>query len=653
MSRSIILSNGELCVALDRFAEVRDIYFPHVGLEDHVRGHYMHRIGIWADGRMAWLSEDPEWEIKVSCEEQALASAVTARHQTLGVELTIKDIVYNERPVFLRRISITNTGAANRVIKLFMSHQFEIYKQHGGDTAYFDPLSHTVIHYKGRRVFLIGAQLDGTPFDDYVIGLANFHGKEGSHRDADDGMLSKNAIEHGPVDSVIGLSGSYAPGQSRVAYYWIAAAQSIAEAHELNAYVAKKSPEHLVRTATSFWHAWLNAPVRDLSSLSPAHVALFRRSLLYVRAHVDTDGGVLASVDSDMLQYGLDTYCYVWGRDSAFAAVALDRAGDTNVAKRYFEFCRDVMTEEGYLMHKYLPDRSLGSSWHPWVKDGQFQLPIQEDETALTLIALREHYEHSRDLEFLEEVFNALVERAGNFLVRYRDASTGLPQSSYDLWEEQRGVSTFTAAAVVGALNAAADLSAVLGKETHEANYRAAAEEVRRGIMEHLWDDERGVFYKMISPDGVPDKTIDISSAYGVFAFGVLPARDPKLARAFEHSVRTLSYGIPTGGIARYERDAYYRLEERSAGNPWIITTLWYAEYLIEAAQDEQGLARARDIFDWVEHHALPSGVLSEQLHPESGEQLSASPLTWSHAGYVIAVLRYIDKAQELGVARR
>ena len=38
MARSIVLSNGELCVALDKFAEVRVIFYPHVGLEDLVRG---------------------------------------------------------------------------------------------------------------------------------------------------------------------------------------------------------------------------------------------------------------------------------------------------------------------------------------------------------------------------------------------------------------------------------------------------------------------------------------------------------------------------------------------------------------------------------------------------------------------------------------
>jgi oligosaccharide amylase len=653
MSRSIVLSNGELCVALDRFAEVRDVYFPHVGLEDHVRGHYVHRLGVWVEGQMSWFSEDPAWEITIQCEEEALASTITARHARLGVELVFKDIVYNERPVFLRRVRITNRADRTRDIKLYFGHQFEIYKSHGGNTAYFDPSTHSLIHYKGRRVFLMGATLDGEPFSDYATGLSNFQGKEGTHRDAEDGILSKNPIEHGAADSVLGLYGTYAPGVTRTCYYWLAAARSIAEAHELNQYIVEKTPEHLVRSTTDYWRAWVNAYQWSFYGLLPEHTALFKRSLMYVRAHVDVEGGILASSDSDMLQYGLDTYSYVWQRDAAYTALALDRAGDTNVAKRFFEFCKATISKDGYFMHKYLPDTSLGSSWHPWIMNGEPQLPIQEDETALVVYAFYEHYKHSHDLEFLEAMYNPLIEKAANFMLEYRDADTKLPKPSYDLWEEKRGVSTFTASAVFGALNAAAELSKTLGKGDNERKYRTAANEVRDGILSHLWDEKKGIFVKMINrKDGVTttDATLDISSVYGVFTFGVVPPEDTKLARAWTATVRQLSYGISIGGLARYEGDDYYRMDKQAAGNPWIVTTLWYAEYLIATAKSEADFGRVREIFSWVAKYAQTSGVIAEQLNPKTGVQFSAAPLTWSHASYVIAVLKYLDRLEDLGL---
>lgn len=655
MSRSIVLGNGELAIALDSHGLVRDVYYPHVGYEDHVRGHYVHRIGVWVDGVMTWLGEDLAWDIKISCEEDALASSILAKHGGLKVQLNFKDIVYNERPVFLRRVAVHNMSDRAREIKLYFGHQFEIYKSHGGDTAYFDPVAHALIHYKGRRVFLIQASLDGVDFQDYATGLAGFKGHEGTHRDADDGHLSKNPIEHGPADSVIGLYAKYAPGASRTCYYTLLAEKTIPDALKLHKYVVLKTPEHILQTASDYWRAWIGAYDWHFYKLTPEQVALFKRSLFFVRAHVDNGGGIIASLDSDMLQHGLDTYAYVWPRDAAYAAMALDAAGDTNVAKRFFEFCKTVISEEGYFMHKYLPDGALGSSWHPWIKDGQFQLPIQEDETALVLIALARHYEHSRDLEFLEDVFNPLVERAADFMLSYRDPESGLPRASYDLWEEKRGSTTFTAAAVYGALMAAAAVSKILGKDNHEKRYREGAASIARAVIEHLWDEKRGAFCKMLQYGGKSrtlDATIDISSAYGIFTFGVLSVDDPKLTAAFENSVRVLSEGIESGGISRYEGDDYFRSSKDAPSNPWMIATLWYAEYLIARAKTDADLDRVRVIFSWVAKHALPSGVLPEQLNPRTGEPISATPLTWSHAAYVSAVLKYLDRVEEIGLCK-
>jgi GH15 family glucan-1,4-alpha-glucosidase len=282
-----------------------------------------------------------------------------------------------------------------------------------------------------------------------------------------------------------------------------------------------------------------------------------------------------------MLQYGLDTYSYVWPRDAAYAAIALDQAGDAAmIARRFFEFCNATISKDGYFMHKYLPDRSLGSSWHPWIRNGHSELPIQEDETALVICALYNHYTHGRDIEFVAAMYSSLVEKAADFLVSYRDPTTGLPLSSYDLWEEKRGSSTFTASAVFGALQAAAALSKAVNKTDNETRYLAAAQEVRAGILAYLWDSTQGYFIKHIDREGevvTRDKTLDMSSAYGIYAFEVLPPDDVRLVSAFDVSIKRLSHGISTGGVARYEGDNYYRRDKESAGNPWIMTTLWYA----------------------------------------------------------------------------
>jgi GH15 family glucan-1,4-alpha-glucosidase len=260
-------------------------------------------------------------------------------------------------------------------------------------------------------------------------------------------------------------------------------------------------------------------------------------------------------------------------------------------------------------------------------------------------------------MKLLEEVYEPLVERAADFLISYRDPDTRLPEQSYDLWERKRGTSTYTSACVYGGLKAAAELARRMNKDSEAGYYESIAKEIHRAILEHLWRNDVGLFYNMLT-DGVgpfynmaaegKDGTIDISSVYGVFLFGILEPNEMRLLRAFETSVRRLSEGVSAGGIARFENDDYYRVPGPSTGNPWFLTTLWYAEYLTATASSTAELKRVRDIFSWAARYALPSGVLSEQLDPQNGAQVCAGPLAWAHATYIRAVVKYLEKHARL-----
>jgi GH15 family glucan-1,4-alpha-glucosidase len=68
-------------------------------------------------------------------------------------------------------------------------------------------------------------------------------------------------------------------------------------------------------------------------------------------------------------------------------------------------------------------------------------------------------------------------------------------------------------------------------------------------------------------------------------------------------------------------------------------------------AQNGAELQKAIDILTWATRHALPSGVLAEQLDPYTGKPLSVAPLTWSHAAFVLAAHVVARRANELAGA--
>jgi GH15 family glucan-1,4-alpha-glucosidase len=77
---------------------------------------------------------------------------------------------------------------------------------------------------------------------------------------------------------------------------------------------------------------------------------------------------------------------------------------------------------------------------------------------------------------------------------------------------------------------------------------------------------------------------------------------------------------------------------------PWIICTLWLADYLLEKRDNDEELTQAQEILTWVTNHALHSGVLGEQIDPITGEPISVSPLTWSHAAYITTTHRLLQR---------
>ena len=143
---------------------------------------------------------------------------------------------------------------------------------------------------------------------------------------------------------------------------------------------------------------------------------------------------------------------------------------------------------------------------------------------------------------------------------------------------------------------------------------------------------------------------------FGIWEFGVLPVDDSRVIRTMNAIKEGLSIRTGVGGVARYTNDYYFQQSgdiENVPGNPWIICTLWIANFQIESAASLADLAEPKQTLQWVEEHALSSGVLPEQLNPMDGSPLSVAPLTWSHATFVQTVTRYAEKYAQLNTAQK
>lgn len=684
MPRDIPVGNGRLLITFDHRYQIRDVYFPHVGQENHA-GAGPCRFGVFADvptshdrrRRIAWTT-DPGWTIRQRYLRDTLTTSVALEHRELKLSLYCSDVVDFHRSIYVRKVKLRNLDDSDRVVKLIHHQDFNMWGLKVGDTAYFDPELRSVVHYRGQRYILVTFFSMGEQrVDEFATGTSGFAGAEGTWRDAEDGHLQGNPIAQGAVDSTVLLDVELPGLGERTVYLAMITGESRDELVELHRWLMKMGPQGVIDRTTSYWKLWVGGTNINFGNLPPPVVDLFRQSLLIVRTQIDNAGAIVAANDSDIMQFSRDTYSYVWPRDGALVADALDFAGFSDLARSFYSFCQRTITEDGYFHHKYNPDGSPASSWHPWIMRGSTVLPIQEDETALVVWALWRHYARYRDIEFIRPLWVDVVQKAADFMCRYRDQRTGLPLPSYDLWEERWGIHAFTVATVFGGLKAAHHFAVCFGDRERAARYDDAAEEIRDAAARHLFSPSLNRFVRRLVPrEPSPDEpsgkqhpsqspgdsdTVDLfeidevldASLYAIYKFHLFEVDDPRVVSTMDAVEQKLVIKTRVGGVARYENDYYHRVSDDIAsvpGNPWFICTLWLADYYISRAKTVDDLKPALQIFEWTARHALESKVLAEQVNPYTNEPISVSPLTWSHATVVSTVIKYLEKLEQLRV---
>jgi len=635
MYRELLIGNRHMAINIDRYLSIRDFYYPHVGQFNHLGGRKI-LLAVNVDGKTEFI--DDRWNIEFSYRKDSLTGLSKAKNEDLGLELEITDVVHKYIPVYIRKIKVKNLFSEKRDIKVFFYHDFALNETEVGNTALFHPELNGIVHYKWNTYLLISIFPD--PFE-FTVSKKEYSSLE----EIKEGKLLNRLIVRGDIDSGIGYSLSLEKEDEKSFYYYIVAGNSFDDLEEKNRKIKNDGIQHLIDETERYWNVWIKEKKALKYDIPEDIQKLFERSLFIINAHIDREGAIIASLDSSIFyRFNKDHYSYSWPRDNAFIVMALDKAGFGHISRKFFEFASRTISKKGYFLQKYMPDGSFGSSWHPWSDSNKKpQLPIQEDETALVIWALYKHYQETRNIEFIDRMYNRLVRPAADFMSSFIDKETGLPDKSYDPWEERRSILTYTCSTVYAGLKAASYMANLTGNDEEALKYEESAESIKKAILEHLYDKEEGRFLRAIdkAEDGrlIKDKTVDASLS-AVFFTGFLPFDDFRVEKTMEAIEEKLWIKKGIGGVARFENDFYHRVDKELPGNPWIITTMWLADWYIEKGDFQKAL----ELLKWVVDRQSQAGLLAEQYNPYTGEPLSVIPLTWSHAAFCSTVLKLNEK---------
>jgi GH15 family glucan-1,4-alpha-glucosidase len=357
----------------------------------------------------------------------------------------------------------------------------------------------------------------------------------------------------------------------------------------------------LARDTRRYWQGWMregDAP----SFLDRRLQKLYRRSALVLKLCADDrTGAIIAGARSE--------WAYCWPRDGAYGAVAFDLTGHPEEARKFYRFLARMQSSPPPWPARYRADGQPTRRPRAPQVDAAGYLPW----------GVWVHTQLNDDPSFAREMYPA-VRRAAEAILAVLDKETGLPGPGSDYWESSDHLTYYLSNAIVCAagLAAAAELANLSAKPEDATRFRAGAARMRAGIERFLWDPDRRIYQRATTD--YPGA--DVAACWAVSPFGVLPSNDARLLSTVMRLEKTMSgFG---GGLTPGE--------DWTKPDPWIPSTLFDALYWRSLDRD-----RADARLTWVLGTATPAGTLPETFSPERGEPSSTTPLSWSHAIFIMA----------------
>ncbi|NUT12860.1 MAG: glycoside hydrolase family 15 protein [Nonomuraea sp.] len=360
---------------------------------------------------------------------------------------------------------------------------------------------------------------------------------------------------------------------------------------------------------------------------------LVRRSVITLKLCDDWVNGSLVAAPTSSLPAPIGgvrnwDYRYTWIRDAAYAVFALRRVGFGEEADAFLGWVLDAFEQSGQPRIMY----TLGGEFVPEeVQDGGLEGyrgsgPVrwgngaadqrQHDVYGEVLDCADQWLRPGRELQ--PALWSGLAELAEAAAHTWRQPDQGI----WEVRSEGR-VFTYSTGMCQVALDRAAAIGERLGLSGQVATWRAAADKLRRLILEQSWDESAQCLSEHLDGGGDLD-----ASLLALPLRKVVPADHPRMAATTAAIAERLSAG--DGLLYRYLHD---RSPDGLPGDEgaFVLCSFWLVDNLILQGH----LERAEDLYASLCARASPLGLLPEQIDPSTGVFMGNFPQAFSHIGII------------------
>ncbi len=600
-----VIGNSQMLATIGKHGELRYLFWPTIDYPQHVLGSLP---GVYYSNKSAskfgWLTDFP-WEKRQEYTGNTNILLSSFKNSEAGLNVIATDFVLPDTNLLIRHFLFQNTSKDNVFLRFFYYNDLAIAESNIDDAAYYFQRQDAIIHYKRNFYLLYGGTMKSSG---HQCGVR----EEGSDAfsDAYDSKLSGGSLVlydgTKAVNSCLSWDiGTLQTHEARDLTVLIAMGRNEEEVLKVLEENRRTKFEVLLKRTEDYWRTWVNGFKRDFGDETLNRMV--KRSLLVLKLLTDKNhGGIVAAPCME------PEYRFCWPRDATYVAYVLDKCGFHEEAEKFYRWCKRAQEKEGGLYQRYyIEARIRGPCWSS-----------QIDEVATVIWGMGKHFDLTGDRGFIESMWS-FVKKAADFVCSSMNPNTGLI-NSVGLWEERFGSHTYSNATVYSALKTSARIAKLIGESNLSEKWNDAAEKIKNALLKLTWDSQRNQFIKTFNPK---DDSLDVSLLGLTFPFEVLPAQDDRMKRTALAIEQSFHYGV--GGIGRYPQDVYYN------GNPWILATLWLALYY-EKLKDAN---KMEQLIKWSISHATDLDLLSEQAEKSTGLPISAVPLAWSHAFFILAVL--------------
>ncbi len=325
-------------------------------------------------------------------------------------------------------------------------------------------------------------------------------------------------------------------------------------------------------------------------------------------------------------------YRYCWLRDAYFVVQALNRLGATNTMTAFINYITSIAVDEDGpikpvygivhdepLDERYAPDLE-GFEGHGPVRVGnQAVEQIQHDVYGSVVLAAAHMFIDQR-LDWVgdESLFQRL-EKLGKRAARFA------LEPDAGIWEYRgrQRIHTHSAALCWVACDRLSQIAERLGITDRINYWRTRADTIRDAILERAWNPERGAIVGAFDHDDLDASVLLLPE------LGLIEANDPRFLATVDAIGREL---VRNGHVMRYTAEDDFGLPE----NAFLVCRFWYLDALAATGRRDE----ARAMFEDVIGYRNTFGILSEDIHPQTGALWGNLPQTYSMAGLISSATR-------------